>query len=217
MRGMNSPSSDYPETIERSNSRENLDRLLTEIIRDPDRKTEITKTIESIFGQKKAILVLDMSGFSRTTRSYGIISFLLMIQQMQLICRSCIEGEHGRLIKADADNLFCIFDTVDDAVKACKEIKTNLHSANQRLGVEQHLYAKFGIGYGDILNIQDEDIFGDEVNLASKLGEDIASRGEVLITASARSQLQSDDTYTQEARISISGLSLTYYILKENH
>jgi len=212
---MDSSSKDYPQIFERGNSRENLERLLTEIIRHPDRKTEITKTIESIFSQKKAILVLDMSGFSRTTHFYGIISFLLMIHQMRLICRPCIEGERGKLIKADADNLFCIFNTVDDAVRACKAIKTKLSSANRVLAAEQHLYAMFGIGYGDILNIQDEDIFGDEVNLASKLGEDIASKGEILLTSSARAQLQADDTHTREATISISGLSLTYYILKK--
>jgi len=211
---MTLPDKDPNLSAARSNSRENLENLLTEIFKHPDRRTEITKTIESIFSQKKAILVLDMSGFSRTTHFYGIIPFLLMIHQMQLICKPCIEGKQGKLIKADADNLFCIFDTVDDAISATRDMKEHLDSANEALSLEQHLYAKFGIGYGDILNVGDEDIFGDEVNLASKLGEDIACKGEVLLTSSARAELGKSDTRTREATVSISGLSLTYYILE---
>jgi class 3 adenylate cyclase len=211
---MTLPNEDQNRSHERSNSRENLERLLTEMFRNPERRIEITKTIENTFSQKKAILVLDMSGFSRTTHFYGIISFLLMIHQMQLICRPCIEGKRGKLIKADADNLFCIFDTVDDAVSAIREIKEKLNSANEDLSSEQHLYAKFGMGYGNILNVGDEDIFGDEVNLASKLGEDIAFKGEILLTSSARAELRGNDTRTREATISISGLYLTYYILE---
>ena len=198
----------------RINSRENLERLLTEMLGHPDRRVEITKTIESIFSQKKAVLVLDMSGFSRTTHFYGIIPFLLMIHQMRMICKPCIECKNGKLIKADADNLFCIFDTVDDAVSAIREMNNHLNAANEALSLEHHLDAKFGIGYGDILNIADEDIFGDEVNLASKLGEDIACKGEVLLTSSARAELQGNETGTREATISISGLHLTYYILE---
>jgi adenylate cyclase len=117
------------------------------------------------------------------------------------------------MIKAVADNLFSIFNTVDDAVRACHEINEHLISANEVVSLEQHLYAKFGIGYGNILNIGDEDIFGDEVNLASKLGEDIASKGEILLTSSAQAELRKDDTSAYEVTISISGLSLTYYIL----
>ena len=43
-----------------------------------------------------------------------------------------------------------------------------------------------GIGFGSILDLDGEDFFGDEVNLASKLGEDIATGGEVLLTDAAK-------------------------------
>ena len=39
-----------------------------------------------------------------------------------------------------------------------------------------------GLGYGDILKIGDADVFGAEVNAASKLGEDIAKESEILCT-----------------------------------
>jgi class 3 adenylate cyclase len=195
-------------------SRENLHRLLSRIIEYPDRRAEITEIIENIFGDNKAVLVLDMSGFSRTTQRFGVISFLLMIHQMRSICSPCVEENGGLVIKADADNLFCIFDKVADAVTASQEINERLGAANLVLPLEQHLYASFGIGYGKILNIGYEDIFGDEVNLASKLGEDIANKGEILLSSAAKLELEESGIVMREANVSISGLSLTYYIVE---
>jgi class 3 adenylate cyclase len=196
------------------NSRATLERLLSEVLRHPDRQAEIIQTIESVFRRRKAVMVLDMSGFSRTTQRHGIISFLLMIHQMQLIARPCVEEKGGLVIKADADNLFCLFDTVAEAVGACREIIERLDAANLVLPEDQHLYAAFGIGYGDILNVDDEDIFGNEVNLASKLGEDVARKGEVLLTTAARAELEGTGLEAQPETVSISGLELDYYVVE---
>jgi class 3 adenylate cyclase len=205
----------YNDDYASPNSHECLQRLLSQIIKYPDRRDEITDIIENTFGQHKAVLVLDMSGFSPTTQRSGIVSFLLMIHQMQSISRPCVEQNTGVVIKADADNLFCLFDKAAHAVSACREIKERLDAANLALPVDQHLYASFGIGYGRILNIGNEDIFGDEVNLASKLGEDIANRGEILLSSAARAELGESDISTCEGSVSISGISFTYYSVEE--
>jgi class 3 adenylate cyclase len=46
----------------------------------------------------------------------------------------------------------------------------------------------YGIGWGDVIDLE-ADVFGLEVNLASKLGEDLARPGEVLLTAAAAQAL----------------------------
>ncbi len=208
---MDNPISDNNEPVSQHNSRANLERLLTEMIEEPERRTELTRMVEETFSQDKAVLVLDMSGFSRTTQRHGIVSFLLMIHEMQLIARPCVEAHRGLLLKADADNLFCLFDTVVEAVRASRDITDRLNSANPLLPEDRRLYVSVGIGFGDILNIGDEDLFGNEVNLASKLGEDVAERGEILLTAAAHAQLQEADITVREEAVSISGLDVTYY------
>lgn len=206
--------SDNDEPVARRNSRANLERLLGEINAEPERRGEIEREIEFIFGQEKAVLVLDMSGFSRTTRLHGIVSFMLMIHQMKLIARPSIEEHGGLLLKAEADNLFCLFDTASDAVRAASDIVQRLDTVNLLLPEERRLYASAGIGYGRILNVADEDLFGDEVNLASKLGEDVAEKGEVLLTPAAHARLLDVAVATREETLSISGLSLSYYVVK---
>jgi len=208
---MDNPTSDNDEPIAERNSRANLERILGEMIEAPEQRAELAQAVVEIFSQDKAVLVLDMTGFSRTTQRHGIVSFLLMIHQMQLIARPAVDAHRGLLVKAEADNLFCLFDTVADAVRAGQDILERLNAANLLLPEDRRLFVSIGIGHGNILNVADEDLFGNEVNLASKLGEDVAERGEILLTAAARAQLHEADILVREETVSISGLDVTYY------
>src|SRR5947209_7936997 len=141
---MSEPISNNDESVASRNSRATLERLLTEMIEQPERLAEVTARIEEVFGQEKAVMVLDMSGFSRTTQRYGIVSFLLMIHQMQLLAEPCITEHEGLVLKAKADNLFCLFDTVEEAVRASKEITERLGAANIVLPEGRRLYVAIG-------------------------------------------------------------------------
>lgn len=70
------------------------------------------------------------------------------------------------------------------------EICQDLAVANQLLPAADEVYASFVIGYGSLLVIGGDDVYGDEMNLACKLGEDLAERGEVLLTQAAFEGLQ---------------------------
>ncbi len=198
---------------EQPNSRKALDRLLQEMIEQPERRHTLVREIETRFGQDRAILILDMTGFSRTTHRHGIVAFLLMIHQMQRIACPCIKAHGGVLVKTEADNLFCLFDTVDAALAAAQDIARRLEMVNVVLPADRHLYASIGIGYGRVLNIEDQDLFGDEVNLTCKLSEDIAEQGAILVTAEARARLPAIQDNLVEQTLSLSGLSLTYFQL----
>jgi adenylate cyclase len=208
--------SNNQEPVSQRNSRENLDRLLAAIIEHPERRDEITKSIEEMFGQEKAVMILDMSGFSQTTQRFGITSFLLMIHQMRRIAEPCVIDQKGLVLKAEADNLFCLFDTVVDAVRASQKITRHLAAANQILPHDHRLYVSIGIGYGVILNIADEDLYGSEVNLAAKLGEDIGAMGDVLLTSAANAHLQEPDIVVKAENVSISGLELAYFAVQKD-
>lgn len=208
---MSKPVSDNNEPVANRNSRANLERMLSEIIQQPERRAEIEATIREHFGQQKAVMCLDMSGFSRTTRALGIVEFLLMIHQMQLLAKPSIEAHKGLTVKAEGDNLFCMFDTVQDAVATSKDINTKLDSVNTVLAEDRRMYVSIGIGFGEILNIEDQDLFGDEVNLSSKLGEDLARMGDILLTQAAYDQVKDEATKFREETVSISGLTLTYF------
>lgn len=192
------------------NTHARLDALLSRIIQEPEKRAEITEEIRRDFTQRRAVLVLDMSGFSRTTQLHGIVEFLLMIHQMRLMAVPAIETCGGDLVKAEADNLYCLFEKVDDAVRAAREIIGRLNTVNVLLPADRRLYASIGIGLGQVLVLEGEDLYGDEVNLSSKLGEDVAQGGEILLTEAAKAELD-PSIATTPGRVSISGLALTYH------
>jgi adenylate cyclase len=192
------------------NTHARLDALLSRIIQEPERRDEIAEEIERDFTQRRAVLVLDMSGFSRTTQLHGIVTFLMMIHQMRLLAAPVVAACGGKLVKAEADNLYCLFETADAAVRAAREIIARLNTVNVLLPADRRLYASIGVGFGDILVLENEDLFGDEVNLASKLGEDVAQGGQILLTEAAREALDAAVGTTPE-RVSVSGLVLAYH------
>ena len=186
-------------------------KLLDELGENPERIKEITARIREIFEQDRTIMVLDMSGFTRATQQGNIISFLLSINQMQRLAVPVVEEHGGLLVRAEHDNLTCLFDRVEDAIRASREISERLESANVILPKDKELYASIGIGHGSILNVENEAIYGNEVNLSSKLGEDIGGLGDVLLTADAFEQVRNDDFKFEKRTVSVSGLELTYY------
>jgi class 3 adenylate cyclase len=194
-------------------ARSEFEALLNELIERPYDRRDIERRIEERFTTITAVMVLDMSGFTRTTQIRGIVPYLLMIHQMRLLATPIVERFGGRVVKAEADNLFCLFDTVEDAVTAGREITRTLDTANVLLPDELALYASIGIGFGPILTFGDDEIAGNEVNLASKLGEDVADRKEILLTPGARAEVRSQNELDQR-RIAISGLEFDYYILQ---
>ncbi len=73
------------------------------------------------------------------------------------------------------------------------------------------MHGEFGIGYGEILIIENEDIFGSEVNLASKLGEDLAQRGEILLTEAAHARVDASAREYERLNMSVSGIELAVF------
>jgi class 3 adenylate cyclase len=72
-----------------------------------------------------------------------------------------------------------------------------------------------GIDYGRILVVGNEDCFGDPVNRASKMGEDIAAAGEVLVTKEAMDKIPTEaNIKARELSISISGMETPAFAIE---
>jgi class 3 adenylate cyclase len=131
------------------------------------------------------VFISDMASFSSTSRKVGVCHFLKMIHRARQIIAPIIEGRNGMLLKCDADNCYAYFRNPDDAIKASFEVNAALFRANDTFGIAEQIYLSVGIDYGRLLLVGDVDFFGDPVNTASKLGEDLAIREEVLVTRRA--------------------------------
>lgn len=196
-------------------TREKMLKFLQERNEHPERAAEIDARIKHVFGETLAIFVMDMAGFSRQTVRHGIIHFLAQIHRMHSVATPVIESNGGEVIKYEADNIFAVFPEVDAAVAAAVELDRSLELANTMLSDEYDMHGEFGIGYGDIVLINNDDMYGSEVNLASKLGEDLAQRGEILLTEAAYERAERGTREYEQLQLSVSGLQLTAYRVKK--
>ena len=172
-----------------SPARRALDKLLDQRNERPEQLHDIDAKINQRFCQTHTIFVLDMSGFSQRTLRYGISHYLAMIRRMHTIVLPIVARSRGRVVKTEADNVFALFRSVPEALEAAAEINEALARVNAGLPADWDILVGIGIGHGPLLVIGKEDVFGSEMNLASKLGEDVASGGEVLLTESAAAEL----------------------------
>lgn len=128
----------------------------------------------------------DLSGFSRGVAKFGIIHFLQTIQESERLLIPVIEDYDGILLKSEGDSLLVIFRNVDKAIQSCQKMQQVLKEYNLDKAAEEQILLCVGLGYGRMLRIGDQDVFGAEVNAASKLGEDMAEAWELLVTKAVK-------------------------------
>jgi adenylate cyclase len=128
----------------------------------------------------------DLSGFSRNVAEFGIIHFLQVILESQRLLVPVIEEQDGILLKLEGDSLLVIFRKPEKAIECGVSMQRVLARYNRKKPPSEKVLLCLGIGYGDMLRIGDHDVWGPEVNAASKLGEDTAKAGEILVTTAVR-------------------------------
>ncbi|MCC6175856.1 MAG: adenylate/guanylate cyclase domain-containing protein [Chloroflexi bacterium] len=194
--------------------RAQLARLLKEYNEYPERQDEVKAEIYRQFTRKVALMNIDSCGFSRGVQQHGIVHSLALLERLGRVVVPLFEAHGGRLLRTDADNFFAVFPDTASAVRCAAEIQHNVRVANDPLPAAQELYVAIGIGYGDALLVGEDDVYGDEMNLACKLGEDLADRGEVLLTAAARQSLgDTQEWQFEDYPLRLSGLELPAFRL----
>jgi adenylate cyclase len=180
-----------------------------------DGRHKIETQLWDEYGAEHAIFVLDMSGFSLLTRKYGIVHYLSMVRRMQLTVEPIIESYDGTALKFEADNCFAVFPDTLPAIRAAVAMQMAFDASNLLTSDKFDVRIACGIDYGKILIIGNEDCFGDAVNRACKLGEDVAAAGEILVTHEAMNRVHSEaDIKHRVVNISISGITIPAYAIE---
>jgi adenylate cyclase len=195
-------------------SRERLQELLKEYNEYPERRQELDTRIHDEFCKAVAIVVIDSCGFSRSVRQHGIVNYLARLERLERVVSPIVQAHGGRVLRVEADNIFALFEDTATAIRCSAEVQRNVEIANEPLPAASEIYIAIGIGYGRLLLVGDDDAYGDEMNVACKLGEDLAKQGEILLTASAHDAVgNSEEWQFEDSSAPISGLDLKAYRL----
>jgi len=189
----------YRRVIGASASEDRLERLIEDRLKPGADKEKIDKRIWDLFGETWAIMFTDLSGFSRKVAKFGIIHFLQTIYESERLLIPIIEDHDGILLKAEGDSLLVIFRNAEKALQAGVAMQRSLEWYNKERPEEEQVLLCVGIGYGKVLRIGDVDVFGHEVNSASKLGEDTAEAYEILVTPAVREEFKASAEFRFDA------------------
>jgi adenylate cyclase len=146
----------------------------------PEARTAFDEAVWAARGREGAILVTDLSGFTRQTKRHGILHFLHVFRRCEVLCMPILAAYGGTLMKQEADDLIGFFDGPLDALRAAIAMQEGTRVLNAGLAEDDRVHMCIGLESGPLLRL-DDDAYGDPVNVAFKLGEDVAERGEILI------------------------------------
>ncbi len=149
-------------------------------------KEALDRRIYDLFGETWAVMFTDLSGFSRHVDEFGIIHFLQVIHEHHKLVLPVVEEHDGLLVKVEGDSLLLLFRRPERAIECAIKMQEACETYSASRPPEEQILLCLGIGYGEVLRVGDTDVWGREVNAASKLGEDTARAGEILVTRAAR-------------------------------
>ncbi len=105
---------------------------------------------------------------------------LQRLQDYRSVMREQFENYNGREINTWGDAIIVEFESVVEAVRCAVEIQAALSTRNHLLPEEERMLFRIGINLGDVIH-QGDDIYGDGVNVASRL-ESLADPGGILVS-----------------------------------
>jgi TolB-like protein/class 3 adenylate cyclase len=145
-------------------------------------------TGERVERRLAAVLAADVAGYSRLMGrdEEGTLANLKSFRKT--LVDPCIAAHRGRIVKTTGDGMLVEFVSAVDAARCAVEVQRGMAAQNAEVPPDTRIEFRIGIHVGDII-IDDNDIFGDGVNIAARL-EGIAEPGGVCISDDAQRQVR---------------------------
>lgn len=149
------------------------------------RGTMSEQQFDAKYVRRLAVLVLDLTGFTENTMRGGALHGFLRILDAQRVCLPILRDAGAEFVRTFADDIVALFAQPQAALDAALEIHDRAARPDWPSPTRERAECCIGVGYGAVYAIGPNHAMGDEMNRASKLGEDTARGGETLITEGA--------------------------------
>src|SRR5439155_13455915 len=148
----------------------------------------ISLATEHVKRRLAAVLAADVAGYSRLMGNdeEGTLARLKAVRKD--LVDPTIASHRGRIVKTTGDGMLVEFASAVDAARSAIEVQRGMAERNADVPQQIRLEFRIGIHVGDII-IDENDIFGDGVNIAARL-EGIAEPGGLCISDDAQRQIR---------------------------
>ena len=163
-----------------------IDKLLAE-------KVEIERVIKSHFSKTVAVMFTDIKGSTSFYEVRGDLEGRAMVHRHNEIVIPNITSHHGTLIKTIGDATLSFFEHPFNALHSAMAIQQALHDYNLDKTQTDQIHVKIGLNYGTGI-VQQDDIYGDVVNVASRMVS-VAAAGEIIIPEDFYRRMRGNDEF----------------------
>jgi class 3 adenylate cyclase len=117
-----------------------------------------------------AIVHADLAGFTRLMEGAETRTFRHLKTAQNEVWKPAIEVSGGRLVGTAGDAMLAEFGSAVSAVAAAIDIQERMAQFNEQLDDKQRMLFRIGVHLGEvIIDEEDQNIFGDGVNLAARI------------------------------------------------
>ncbi len=138
---------------------------------------------EDIKRRLAAILSADVVGYSRLMGKDEAGTLAALKTLRKELFAPTVAGHHGRIVKLMGDGALVEFPSVVDAVECAVAVQRGMAERDAGVPKDKRIAFRIGVNLGDII-IEGSDIYGDGVNVASRVQE-VAEPGGIALSATA--------------------------------
>src|SRR5215831_289308 len=133
-----------------------------------------------------AIVHADLAGFTRMMEGSETRTFRHLKATQTEVWRPAIDAASGRLVGTAGDAMLAEFASAVTAVSAAIDIQERMARFNEGLAPEQRMMFRVGVHLGEVIvDDEDQNIFGDGVNLAARI-QALAEPGGIAVSRVVR-------------------------------
>jgi adenylate cyclase len=134
------------------------------------------------------ILFADVAGYSRLMRVDEEQTLVDLSAHLAELVAPIVERFHGRIVKTVGDGVLVEFGSAVEAMRSAIELQRGMIERNADMPENRRQSFRIGLHLGDII-VTDGDVFGDTVNVASRL-QGLAAPGSIVLSASVYDQVR---------------------------
>ena len=134
-----------------------------------------------------AIMAADVVGYSRLMGGNEVGTLTALKRHRAEMIDPCIAKHQGRIVKLTGDGMLVEFPSVVSAVECACSVQREMRERNVAIPEDRRIEFRIGVNLGDVI-VDDDDIYGDGVNVAARL-EGVAKPGGVAVSSAVRDNI----------------------------
>ena len=165
--------------------------------------------------QVLTVFFIDIAGYTERSSTVDMSSLMKLIKAFEEIVGTSIAEHRGSIVKKMGDGILAVFKHPLNATMAALEVQKKIGDYSSMRVEQEKFQARIGLNTGQVIR-KDNDIFGEVVNVASRM-QSAATPGDVLLTEATFQEIRDYVRCTELGKIQVKGIkeAITAYSPEE--